>query len=87
VELEKEASVEEINAAMKKAAEGELKGILGYTDDPIVSSDVIGQDLSSLFDSNQTMTIGNLVKVTSWYDNEWGFSNRMIDLAARIAAL
>jgi glyceraldehyde 3-phosphate dehydrogenase len=82
VNLEKAASADAINAAMKAAAEGELEGILGYTDDPIVSSDVIGTTVSSLFESNQTMTIGEkFAKVTSWYDNEWGFSNRMADLA------
>ncbi len=87
VEVGKETTADEVNAAMKKAAEGALKGILEYTDDPIVSSDVIGQTMSSLFDSNQTMVMGNFVKVTSWYDNEWGFSNRMADLAERIAAI
>jgi glyceraldehyde 3-phosphate dehydrogenase len=87
-ELEKPASVEAINAAMKKAADGALKGILGYTEDPIVSSDVIGQTISSLFDANQTMVIDpTFCKVTSWYDNEWGFSNRMVDLAIKIAGM
>jgi len=73
---------EEINAAMKKAAEGELKGILQYTEDPIVSSDVLHNTYSSVFDSQLTMVLGNksnFVKVFSWYDNEWGFSNRMVD--------
>jgi glyceraldehyde 3-phosphate dehydrogenase len=87
VELERPATVEQINAAMKKAAEGELKGILGYTDDPIVSSDVIGTTVSSLFDGTQTQQIDpTFVKVCSWYDNEWGFSNRMADLAKKLAA-
>jgi len=87
VELEKPASVEAINAAMKKAAEGELKGILEYTDDPIVSSDVIGTTCSSLFDGTQTITIDpHFVKVCSWYDNEWGFSQRMADLAKKLAS-
>jgi glyceraldehyde 3-phosphate dehydrogenase len=87
-ELERPASVEAINAAMKKASQGPLKGILVYTDDPIVSSDVIGTTCSSLFDSNQTMMVDpTFCKVTSWYDNEWGFSNRMVDLAAKIAGL
>jgi len=88
VELEKPASVETINAAMKKAAEGELKGILQYTDDPIVSSDVIGTTCSSLFDGTQTQALDpTFVKVCSWYDNEWGFSNRMADLAKKLAAI
>ena len=82
VELKKEASVEEINAAMKKAAEGELKGILGYTEEPLVSVDIIGDPLSSIFDGNLTMQIDKrFVKVAAWYDNEWGFSCRMNDLA------
>jgi glyceraldehyde 3-phosphate dehydrogenase len=88
VELERPATPEAINAAMKKAAEGELKGILGYTDDPIVSSDVIGTTVSSLFDGNLTQAIDpTFVKVCSWYDNEWGFSNRMADLAKKLASI
>ena len=83
VELEREVTAEEINAAMKKAAEGELAGILEYTEDPIVSIDIVGNDHSSIFDSGLTMVMGgksNLVKVVSWYDNEWGYSNRVKDL-------
>jgi glyceraldehyde 3-phosphate dehydrogenase len=88
VELEKPASVETINAAMKKASEGSLKGILGYTDDPIVSCDVIGTTVSSLFDGTQTLVLDpTFVKVCSWYDNEWGFSNRMADLAKKLATI
>ena len=88
VELEKPATPEAINAAMKKASEGALKGILGYTEDPIVSSDVIGTTVSSLFDATQTLAIDStFVKVCAWYDNEWGFSNRMADLAKRLAAI
>ena len=88
VELEKPATPEAINAAMKKASEGALKGILGYTEDPIVSSDVIGTTASSLFDATQTLAIDStFVKVCAWYDNEWGFSNRMADLAKRLAAI
>jgi len=94
VELEKPAgadaaeAVKAINAAMKKAAEGELKGILQYTDDPIVSSDVIGTTCSSLFDGTQTQALDpTFVKVCSWYDNEWGFSNRMADLAKKLASI
>jgi glyceraldehyde 3-phosphate dehydrogenase len=80
--LGKEVTKAEINAAMKKAAEGELKGILQYTEDPIVSSDVLHSTFSSVFDAGLTMVLGeksNFVKVFSWYDNEWGFSNRMVD--------
>ena len=88
VELEKPATAEGINAAMKKASEGSLKGILGYTDDPIVSSDVIGTTFSSLFDGTQTLVLDpTFVKVCSWYDNEWGFSNRMADLAKKLATI
>jgi glyceraldehyde 3-phosphate dehydrogenase len=78
--LEKEVDAQEINAAMRKAAEGSLKGILEYTEDPIVSSDVVGNPASSVFDAKSTMTMGNMCKVISWYDNEWGFSNRLVDL-------
>ena len=84
VELEQEVTIEEVNAAMKAAAEGPLKGILEYVEDPIVSSDIVGDDHSSLFDSKLTMVLGgkgNLVKCVSWYDNEWGYSNRVKDLA------
>lgn len=80
--LGRDVTKEEINAAMKKAAEGELKGILQYTEDPIVSTDVLHSTNSSVFDSQLTMVLGeksNFVKVFSWYDNEWGFSNRMVD--------
>jgi glyceraldehyde 3-phosphate dehydrogenase len=85
VKLEKEPSVEEINAAMKAAAQGPMKGILEYTEDPIVSVDVIGNNHSSIFDAKSTMTLGNgFVKVFSWYDNEWGYSNRVVDLAERM---
>ncbi len=83
VELEREVTIEEINAALKEAAEGELAGILEYTADPIVSIDIVGNDHSSIFDSQLTMVMGgksNLVKVVSWYDNEWGYSNRVKDL-------
>jgi glyceraldehyde 3-phosphate dehydrogenase len=83
--LKKNATVEEINAAMKKAAESKLKGIMEYTEDPIVSSDVIGNTHSCIFDALSTMVIGdNLVKVVGWYDNEWGYSNRVVDLIERL---
>ncbi|HUV01090.1 MAG TPA: type I glyceraldehyde-3-phosphate dehydrogenase [Bacteroidales bacterium] len=78
--LKKEATKEEINAAMKKAAEGPMKGILEYCEDPIVSVDVIHTTASSIFDSLSTMVNGKMVKVLSWYDNEWGYSCRVVDL-------
>ncbi|MFR5194199.1 MAG: type I glyceraldehyde-3-phosphate dehydrogenase [Eggerthella lenta] len=83
VELEKDATADEINAAMKAAAEGPLKGILEYTEDPIVSIDIVDNPHSSIFDSKLTMVLGgegNFVKCISWYDNEWGYSNRVKDL-------
>ena len=83
VELEREVTKEEINAAMKAAAEGPMKGILAYTEDPIVSIDIVGDSHSSIFDSKLTMVMGEkntLVKCVSWYDNEWGYSNRVKDL-------
>ena len=82
-ELEKDVTIAEVNAAMKAASEGSLKGILEYTEDPIVSIDVIGNPASSVFDSGLTMVLGgkgNLVKCISWYDNEWGYSNRVKDI-------
>ncbi len=85
VRLNKDTTVEEINAAMKKAAEGPMKGILQYMTDPIVSNDVIGNPHSSIFDAPSTMKIGKgLYKVLSWYDNEWGYSNRVVDLAQKL---
>lgn len=84
-ELEKEASLEEINAALKKASENELKGILAYTDEEIVSSDIIGDSHSSIFDSSLTLVKGNMVKLISWYDNEWGYTSRVIDLVDKVA--
>ncbi len=83
--LKRDVTAEEINAAMKKAAEGPLKGILEYTEDEIVSADVIGSHYSSIFDSKVTSTNGNLVKVFSWYDNEFGYSARTAQLVAKIA--
>lgn len=83
--LKKETTIEEINAAMKEAAEGPMKGILEYTEDPIVSSDIVGNPHSSIFDSQMTSVNGNLVKVVSWYDNEAGYSNRVADLISKIA--
>jgi len=87
VMLKKEASVEEINAAVKKAAAGPMKGILFYTEDPLVSSDVLGDPHSSVFDASCTMSMGKMVKVFSWYDNEWGYSCRVVDLTRKMAAM
>jgi glyceraldehyde 3-phosphate dehydrogenase len=85
--LQKEVTVDEVNAAFKAAAsEGRLKGILQYTDEPIVSSDIVGSPYSSIFDSGLTMAMGNMVKVLSWYDNEAGYSNRLVDLAEIVGA-
>ena len=78
-------TVEEVNAAYKAAAEGPLKGILKYTEDPIVSSDIVGDPHSSIFDAGLTKVIGDQVKVASWYDNEWGYSNRLVDLTEFVA--
>jgi glyceraldehyde 3-phosphate dehydrogenase len=83
-ELKKPASVEDINAAFKAAAEGRLKGILKYYDAPIVSSDIVTDPHSSIFDSGLTKVIDNQAKVVSWYDNEWGYSNRLVDLVALV---
>ena len=83
--LKKKVTVDEINAAYKKAAEGELKGILEYTEDPIVSRDIIGNPHSCIFDAGATMAISdNMVKVVGWYDNEWGYSNRVVDLISHL---
>ncbi len=84
-EAERETSAEEINAAMKAAAEGPLQGILEYTEDPIVSSDIVGNPHSSIFDAQLTVAIdGTMVKAVSWYDNEWGYSNRCVDLVQKL---
>ncbi|TCW34789.1 glyceraldehyde-3-phosphate dehydrogenase (NAD+) [Thermohydrogenium kirishiense] len=85
-ELEKNVTVEEVNGVLKEAAENELKGILGYTDEPLVSMDFKGDSRSSIVDGLSTMVMeGNMVKVVSWYDNEWGYSNRVVDLAKYVA--
>jgi glyceraldehyde 3-phosphate dehydrogenase len=79
--LKKKVTVDEVNAAMQAAAKKGLKGILEYTEDPIVSADIVGNPASSIFDAPSTMvTAGTMVKVVSWYDNEWGYSNRVVDL-------
>ncbi|MCD1258529.1 type I glyceraldehyde-3-phosphate dehydrogenase [Paenibacillus athensensis] len=86
-ELKTNVTVDQVNAALKEAANGPLKGILNYTEEPLVSSDFNGDPASSTIDALSTMVIGdNMVKVVSWYDNEWGYSNRVVDLAAYIAA-
>ena len=84
VELAKEASAAEINAALKKAAEGSLKGYLTYTEDPIVSADIVTDPSSCIFDAGLTKVIGSTVKVVGWYDNEWGYSNRLVDLVGYV---
>jgi glyceraldehyde 3-phosphate dehydrogenase len=82
--LKKPATVDEINAAFKAAANGPLKGVLEYTDAPIVSSDIVTNPHSCVFDSELTMSMGSLVKVLGWYDNEWGYSNRLVDLVLHV---
>ncbi len=86
VELGREVTKDEVNAAFRAAAEGDLKGILYYTEDPIVSSDIIGSPASCTFDASITMAYGNQVKVFGWYDNEWGYSCRLADLTALVAS-
>jgi glyceraldehyde 3-phosphate dehydrogenase len=85
-EAGRETSVDEVNAAVKAAAEGPLKGFLRYTEDPIVSADIVTDPASCIFDSGLTKVIGNQVKVVGWYDNEWGYSNRLIDLIQHVGA-
>jgi glyceraldehyde 3-phosphate dehydrogenase len=82
----RDTTVEEVNGILKAAAEGELKGILGYNTEPLVSVDFNHNPLSSVFDATLTKVSGRLVKVSSWYDNEWGFSNRMLDTAVALMA-
>ena len=86
VELNREVTKDEVNAAFRAAAEGPLKGYLYYTEDQIVSSDIVGTPASCTFDASLTMTFGSQVKVIGWYDNEWGYSNRLVDLAALVAS-
>ena len=86
VEVEKDVTEEEVRAALRRAAEGELAGILEYSEEPLVSTDIIGNPHSSIYDAVATQVMpGNLVKVVSWYDNEWGYSNRVVDLIERMA--
>ncbi|WP_371479112.1 type I glyceraldehyde-3-phosphate dehydrogenase [Kitasatospora sp. NBC_00315] len=84
VTLERDVTVEEVNAAFQKASEGSLKGILQYTEDPIVSSDIVNSPFSTIFDSLMTMVQGNQVKIFGWYDNEWGYSNRLVNLTTLV---
>jgi glyceraldehyde 3-phosphate dehydrogenase len=86
IETSASVTVEQVNAAYKAAAEGPLKGILKYVTDPIVSADIVGDPHSSLFDAELTRVIGNQVKLSSWYDNEWGYSSRLVDLTDYVAA-
>lgn len=86
VELKKSATKEEINAAVKAAADGPLKGILQYTEDPIVSTDIVTDPASCIFDAGLTNANGNMVKVLGWYDNEWGYSNRLVDLVSLVGS-
>jgi glyceraldehyde 3-phosphate dehydrogenase len=86
--IEKAASYEEICAAVKAAAEGEFKGILGYTEDEVVSSDFIGEARTSVFDAKAGISLnGNFVKLVSWYDNEWGYSNKVVELIQHMATV
>ncbi len=87
VNVNKDVTVEKVNAAVKKAAEGPMKGILVYCDEPIVSSDIVNDPASSVFDSLCTMVKDRVVKVVSWYDNEWGYSNRTVDIMERLAKM
>jgi glyceraldehyde 3-phosphate dehydrogenase len=85
--LNRDVTVEEVNNAVEAAADkGRMEGILAYTEDPIVSIDVVGSSYSSIFDAQSTMVMGNLVKVMTWYDNEWGYSNRVVDLIKFVLA-
>jgi glyceraldehyde 3-phosphate dehydrogenase len=83
--VEREATVEAVNKAFEDAASGRLRGILAYTEDPIVSQDIVGNTHSCIIDAKSTMVTGNLVKVVGWYDNEWGYSNRLADLVIHVA--
>ncbi|PZF99639.1 type I glyceraldehyde-3-phosphate dehydrogenase [Micromonospora deserti] len=86
VNLNRETTVDEVNAAMKAAADGPLKGILVYNDDPIVSADIVTDPASCIFDAPLTKVVGNQVKVVGWYDNEWGYSNRLVDLVKLVGS-
>ena len=87
VELARETTAEEVNAAMKAAASGELKGILEYCEEPIVSSDIVGSPYSNIFDAPLTSVMGNMAKIVGWYDNEAGYSARLADMCIKLANL
>jgi glyceraldehyde 3-phosphate dehydrogenase len=84
-EASKEVTVEAVNACMKEAAEGSMKGIIKYTEDPIVSTDIQGDDVSTIFDAPLTKVIDNQVKVIAWYDNEWGYTVRLVNVVSHVA--
>jgi glyceraldehyde 3-phosphate dehydrogenase len=84
-EVDNPTTVEEVNKLLKEASEGELKGIMGFSEEPLVSRDFVGDERSSIVDADSTMVIDNMVKVVSWYDNEWGYSSRVVDLAKLVA--
>ncbi|HZH94016.1 MAG TPA: type I glyceraldehyde-3-phosphate dehydrogenase [Tissierellaceae bacterium] len=84
-EVDRPTTVEEVNKLLKEASEGELKGIMGFSEEPLVSRDFVGDERSSIIDADSTMVIDNMVKVVSWYDNEWGYSSRVVDLARLVA--
>ncbi len=87
VEVEQDVTAEEVNAAIRAAATGELEGVLQYSEDPLVSTDIIGNPHSSIFDANSTQVMdGRFVKIVSWYDNEWGYSNRVVDLIEQVGS-
>ncbi|MCJ0412331.1 type I glyceraldehyde-3-phosphate dehydrogenase, partial [Clostridioides difficile] len=87
VRIEKKATYEQIKAAIKEESEGKLKGILGYTEDDVVSTDFIGDSRSSIFDAKAGIALNdNFVKLVSWYDNEWGYSSRVVDLIVHVAS-
>jgi len=86
VQLEREATKDEVNAAFKRAAEGSLKGYLEYTEDAIVSTDIVTSPASCTFDAGLTVAQGDQVKIVGWYDNEWGYSNRLVDLTALVGS-
>jgi glyceraldehyde 3-phosphate dehydrogenase len=86
VQLEREVTKDEVNAAFKRAAEGTLKGYLEYTEDPIVSTDIVTSPASCTFDAGLTVAQGDQVKIVGWYDNEWGYSNRLVDLTSLVGS-
>ena len=86
-QVSRDVTTDEVNAAMKAAAEGPLAGVLSYCTDPVVSTDIVGDPASCIFDSLATMVSGRLVKALAWYDNEWGYSNRVVDAMAYTSSL